>query len=90
MKQIAVAMIRAAIGATGIVLAGYLPGGVASVASFCGHAFAFLAIYGLVLPLEMRITGGLADWLLRPSAPELPACCLSLDVEETMRMRGAA
>lgn len=62
-----VAALRTAIGAAVMAGSALLPGPLSSIGTFAGKMFVFLALYGLVTPLESRITGGLADRILRPS-----------------------
>jgi hypothetical protein len=61
LRSCVVAGLRVSIGAAGLALGAVLPGLVGDVAAFCGKAFVFIAIYGLVAPLESAVTGAAAD-----------------------------
>lgn len=64
-RVLLVAALRVAIGAAIMTASTLAPEPVAGVGAFAGKMFIFLALYGLVTPLESRITGGLADRILR-------------------------
>lgn len=64
-RVLLVASLRTAIGAAMIAASALLPEPLAGVGAFAGKMFVFLALYGLVTPLESRLTGSLADRILR-------------------------
>jgi len=71
-KQLTIAALRLAIGASTIATAHILPDLLAWVAKTGGTMFVFIAAYGLIAPFENAVTGRVADWLTNDAPPFQP------------------
>lgn len=60
-KALVIAALRVSMGVIIMLMALALPGFLAKIVNFVGHMFLFVALYGLISPVEAKITGTLAD-----------------------------
>lgn len=65
-RDFSIALVRCAFGAIGLLCSHLMPFETLAIfAAFAGKMMIFLALYGLLIPLESAITGRIADFLRR-------------------------